>query len=107
MKQHLKNLKVASLEPLVVQLTAVGAQKFGGTVGSQQVCKRKSFQIWAVLRVSLAGGCRSGLNTAPRCHPSARRDGAVFAQLIAVLGAWHGPLPKSVGGKLRASLVLP
>lgn len=35
---------------------------------------------------------------------TARTVRAVFAQLIAVLGGWHGPFPKM--GRLRDSLVL-
>lgn len=92
-QKHLKMLKVASLEHLIVQVTLVRVQKFGNTPGSQQVCKWKSFQIWAVLRVCLAGGCRSGPNTVPECHHCQDGQGGLCtAHCSPGWLAW--PLPK-------------
>lgn len=57
--------------------TLVRVQRFGNTPGIQPVWKWKSFQMWPVLRICLAGGCRSGPNTVP----------GWLAQAIAVLDA--------------------
>lgn len=86
--------KGASLEHLVVQVTLDRVQKFGNTLGIQQVWKWKSFHMWPVLRVCLAGGCRTGPNTVPGWS----------AQAIAVLDASFQA--RSLTGRLGTSLTL-
>lgn len=100
-KKHLKMTHVTSLGFLVIQVTR-RVSKFGNNRGCQQVCKWKSFRIWAMFRLCCAENCRSSPNTVHKCcHWWDRRGVFCTAPCRAGCSAW--PLPKSI--ELRDCLV--